>query len=288
MALFDQHLIVDWSANNGPKLGKDSIWACLVDRDCSPIIENHATRSQTMAWIRDVVDESIMMKKKLFIGFDFAFGYPDGTSRRLCGFPGWEGVWQILAGAVKDNKENESNRFEIAAAFNRERFADIDGPFWGHPPHLLGVHRGLRPTRPEYTDLAEKRIVEERVPSAQPTWKLAYPGSVGSQTLLGIKRLEFLRRRYAKKIAIWPFETEFSKKLRRPIVVAEVYPSLVEAKPLKGEVKDAAQVRVLAEYFSKLDAEDKFKPLLSAPAELTEEERQIIISEEGWIVGAPA
>ena len=32
MPLFDQYMIIDWSAANSPKRGKDSIWIARADR----------------------------------------------------------------------------------------------------------------------------------------------------------------------------------------------------------------------------------------------------------------
>jgi hypothetical protein len=120
--------------------------------------------------------------------------------------------------------------------------------------------------------MIERRRVEERLPRAQPCWKLFTTGSVGSQSLLGLPRLQALRARYGDAIAVRPFETRDA-----PILLAEVYPSLldraVKARQRPGEILDAAQVRVLAEAFAGLE-----------PAHLDRILRDGC-PEEGWIAG---
>jgi hypothetical protein len=70
------------------------------------------------------------------------------------------------------------------------------------------------------------------------------------------------------------------------VVAAEVYPSLLEIKPLPGETKDLAQVRTTAEHFAKLDEASRlgaaFGPAKGTAADIvTDAER-----EEGWVLGA--
>ena len=103
-----------------------------------------------------------------------------------------------------------------------------------------------------------------------------------------VRRLKLAR---GEAMKIWPFETGL-KALGEAdlagvdVVAAEVYPSMVTAQPLPGEVKDAAQVRAIAEHFARLDEAGKLGALFghskSAPADLVTE----VQSEEGWILGA--
>ena len=65
--LFDSYVVVDWSGASSPRLGKDSIWYCVVDRhDRSPLPDSH----------RDDAGEN-KPKKKLKGG---PRGYSTGTS----------------------------------------------------------------------------------------------------------------------------------------------------------------------------------------------------------------
>jgi hypothetical protein len=70
------------------------------------------------------------------------------------------------------------------------------------------------------------------------------------------------------------------------VVAAEVYPSLIKAAPLPGEVRDLTQVRGLAEHLAKLDEAGKlggvFAPDKATPPDVVIDAQH----EEGWILGA--
>ena len=86
--------------------------------------------------------------------------------------------------------------------------------------------------------------------------------------------------------SIWPFQTPAP-----PVVLAEVYPSLVsraikQALMLAGKtdsgdcgVKDQMQVRILARCLFELSRANRLSPLLHTPA-------GSVRTEEGWILGA--
>ena len=107
--------------------------------------------------------------------------------------PAWRHMWRRICADIRDDEENRNNRFDVAENWNRF----ISGepfPFWGNVreeerSHLL--RKRFRGHGDE--DLPERRLVEAMTPTAQPVWKLAYAGSVGSQTLLGIPRVWTLR-----------------------------------------------------------------------------------------------
>lgn len=278
MPIFDRIVMVDWSAAAVPTTGRDSIWIGEAAR--API--NVPTRAAAMAWLRDAARDAIGTGRKLLIGFDFAFGYPVGTAARFGG--GWQGVWSWLADRAADADSNANDRFEVAADFNG-RFSEVEGPLWGLPPRRAVDGVGPRKPAALPPGIPARRVVERLVPSASPVWKLAYTGAVGSQTLLGIARLERWRRdpAFADTLAVWPFETEFADVLERPVTLAEIYPSLFPVEQRADEVRDAAQVRTLAEGFAQLDAADALRPHLAGPSD--PEARRLALAEEGWIMG---
>ena len=290
MPLSDRHVIVDWSAANAPKRGRDSISMCGMEIAGGQVretaLDNIATRDLAMQRLYAMIDDALAANKRLCIGLDFAFGYPRGGAKRITGQGRWEEMWIHLAANVQDDEANKSNRFDLAAKLNREAFDGLEGPFWGLPNGHNGRYPGLGPKRPTYSDLPERRLVEQKVTRAQPVWKLAYTGSVGSQTLLGIARLAALRARYGSKVAIWPFETKFAEKLEAPILITEVYPSRMAARAESGLPKDAIQVRTLCSRFAGLDSRNGFAEHLACPSSLSDDERRIVLAEEGWIVGA--
>ena len=283
---FDRFCMVDWSAASVPVRGADSIWIAHCRAGGADMaVRNEPTRSRAMDWIAGAIDRALAAGARLLLGFDFAFGYPAGLCARL-GVPDWRGVWAFLRDALRDEDDNANDRFALAARLNRTAFADVsEGPFWGHPPKAR--HESLLPKRPPYDAVAERRLVERRVRSAQPVWKLAYTGAVGSQTLTGIARLEGLRRRYRGPIAIWPFETDFAHNCARPVVICEIYPSLLPLETRQGEVKDAAQVRTVAHHAASLSTAERLHDWLAEPMGLRENEREVVLREEGWIAGAP-
>ena len=125
MTLFNGYVAVDWSASTEPVRGENSIWSAICDPDGPPRLENPDTREAAMERIKTLLDEATAKGRRLICGFDFSFGYPEGTAHGLTGRVGlagraaWEVVWDQIAGAIVDHPNNRNNRFEAAAALNR-------------------------------------------------------------------------------------------------------------------------------------------------------------------------
>jgi precorrin-8X/cobalt-precorrin-8 methylmutase len=289
VSAFDRYVAVDWSAANSPVTGKDSVWIGEAVHTVSGIelrpSRNPRTRSAAMAEIEDILGDALSRRERVMLGFDFVFGYPAGAAKALTGERGWRALWWQLAGLVEDGDDNRSNRFEVAAHLNLQ-LADAGHHYWGHPPGREYV--GLAPTRPvaSYAEIAERRIAEDWSKGPQPVWKLTGAGSVGSQSMLGIARLERLRRdpRFAEHIAIWPFETGFEVDLSRAIIVVEIYPSLIDPRP-DVTPRDRAQVEGCVVRFAELDAAGMLVDILASPPGLSDRDREDILAEEGWIAG---
>ena len=285
MSLFDAYIAVDWSASNVPKSGGDSIW--ISERNASgeacPSV-NPRTRGEAMRLLERRISSALAKGERLLVGFDFPFGYPAGTAAPIAGTPVWSALWQVLEDKVSDDEHNRSNRFDVAGELNA-CLSQAGLLFWGHPANRSYAHLGPKRDAAAYDVISEKRLVETVAKTAQPVWKLAYTGSVGSQALLGIPRLNRLRRQFEGQVAVWPFETAFAKDLSRPVVLAEIYPSLVQI-DRRIEPKDKAQVEAFTHYLWQADRTNGLAHLLSGPNGLTEGERQRVLSEEGWILGA--
>ncbi|HUF87565.1 MAG TPA: precorrin-8X methylmutase [Thermohalobaculum sp.] len=295
-ALFDSYLIVDWSARSVPgpaRPSPDSLWWTLARRDGRRITAEPPAYARTRAEATDrlaaLLDAECRAGRRVLAGFDFPFGYPAGVAARLAGRPDALALWRWLAGQIRDDAANRNNRYAVAERINRAW--DGLGPMWGRPAHL--DHPALPPTaRARHGDghPPERRLADARARGAKTVWQLAYAGSVGSQILLGLPALERLRAdpRLAGHIAVWPFETGLAAP-EAPIVLAEVYPSLIRAAVAgarrESEVPDAAQTRVNALAFARLDAEGGLAPLFAGPPDLTPRERRLIETEEAWILG---
>ena len=134
-----------------------------------------------------------------------------------------------------------------------------------------------------------KEALKRKLGRPQPIWKIAYAGAVGGQSLTGIPSIEALKEK-VDGIALWPFEVplapfDWDALDDVKVVATEIYPSMVDVKALSSEIKDEAQVRIIAEYFAKLDENSKLAELFTGPKEASENEKSVISGEEGWILG---
>ena len=292
--VFDAYVMVDWSAASVPAAGADSIWIASAERRYSALtpvhLENPRTRRAASAMLADRLSDLVARDRVTLTGFDFAFGYPAGFARRLRGDGAdWRGVWKEIAARARDGDDNANNRFEVAAALN-QRISGGPFPFWGCPARAAGPL--LSPRKPAGFDatLAELRLCDRAAGGPHPVWKLAYPGCVGSQTLLGIAHLHALRHHpwFAEVARIWPFETGL-RALERPgtggwrVLFAEIYPSIFDSRAIAHQVKDARQVQAVVEHVSRLDETGGLAALFAGPPDLTTEQRQAIVTEEAWI-----
>jgi precorrin-8X/cobalt-precorrin-8 methylmutase len=288
--MFDAFVMVDWSAATVPRTGRDSIWICWHAKDGEKL-ENPPTRHAAKSILADWLAAAVQRGERVLIGFDFPFGYPSGFAARLgLSGPPWRAVWDEIAGLLRDSEENGNNRFEIAAEFNR-RVSNGCFPFWGRPPGFDAPFLGPKHHRAhESGGLAERRLVDLHIPSAQPCWKLLGAGSVGGQALTGIPVVRALRDdpRWIDCVRIWPFETGLQAPEQGTVVIAEVYPSLWAVSPAAGETKDAAQVRSVARSFADSDRAGSLAALFAGDPSLTPEQRQRVEAEEAWTLGVTA
>ena len=285
---FDRIAVVDWSAESGPKTGRDSIWIGIAEGERVES-ENPATRRQAEARLKELISETVESGGRLLIGFDFAFGFPAGFAPVLTGGQDAFSVWSWLAARLDDDARNRNNRFQVAAEANRA-LPGI-GPFWFLPkgsdiPEIpaLGSAR-------DGHGLSDLRAVDKRAKRAQSVWKLGGPGSVGSQTLTGLPVLHRLRAAFPGQVAVWPFENWQGAS----VVFAEVFPSLLSAEIValmpkrpadagrlgnkEWPVADAVQVRLLALALARLASRAEIAPLFEI------DESVPSLMEEGWILG---
>lgn len=289
--MFDQFVVVDWSAHSSPKRGGDSIWIARCDGDRTNV-ENHATRRSAERRLGEIVDAG--GGRRTLVGVDFSLGYPAGTAAALgFGADPWQSTISMLAELVDDDDRNANNRFEVAAGLNA-RISGRSAPFWGCPPARVGPM--LRPTKPRsFGPLGEWRIVEERLRRTgwRPfsSWQLLGAGAVGSQTLLGLPTVCRLLGHDRDRVHVWPFTTglDVPEIAAGTVVIAELWPSMLPTVVAEAEdgdmVRDEVQVRVAAAWLASAAAAGTIAGLF-AP-ELTAAERCIVEREEGWILGVP-
>jgi precorrin-8X/cobalt-precorrin-8 methylmutase len=295
MPLFDSYLMVDWSGAKRPCTGPDSIWLHVLGRRNGKLerlaLDNPPTRHTATGLIRSWLHHLVSERRRVLVGFDFPLGYPRGTAQRLgLGGTPWRAMWDRIADMMRDGANNANNRFAVADELNRELTGEAF-PFWGCPASANGKlgydhlqSKRLRGHLP--SDLPSHRLVEQRLPSAQPVWKLYGNGSVGGQALTGIPRVRGLRDDpdLAAVTRIWPFETGFALSEAR-IVITEIYPSLIACPPLASYPKDAAQVVATAEHYARLDEAGALDACFAGGKDLAALERRDAAREEGWVLG---
>ena len=275
--MFDRVIVVDWSAANLPTSATNranAVWIGCHDAE-GGAEWHHRTRAAAEAQIATLIETARAAGIRLLIGFDFAIGYPAGFAARLTGEARAPAVWHWLSGAITD-VENRNNRFEVATRINAA-FPEGPGPFWSHPSGQVWPGIPSRRGGIDYAalGLAEGRLAEAAVPRAKSPWMLFNPGSVGSQSLLGLPMIHRLSQ--LPGVAVWPFVAPDA-----PVVLVEVYPSLI-AGPVailanaEGLTADQAQVRLLSRALHRLARHDRLAPLFNTPPEA---------AEEGWILGA--
>lgn len=276
-------MAVDWSAANQPTKGKDSIWMAWIHAGAAQLqVDNLGTRQQAMDAIERWIATGLADNRRLLLGFDFAFGYPQGFAKAVTGRADWQGVWHKWCQSVEDSEDNRSNRFQLANDVNVELGGSV---FWGKPHQHSDRYHALPSKRPTNWLLSDRRVIENYVTAAKSVFQLAYNGAVGSQSILGIARLETLRQ--VCSVKIWPFETRFAEDLPKGpcAVLAEIYPSLVVSRVAPGEVKDRLQVEAMVRAMRDLDQAGRGAELLAPPTQATEQELETMLREEGSILG---
>lgn len=292
--LFDNYVMVDWSAAAKPATGADSIWIGVHRRDVRLQLRfeahNPPTRKAALDQLVAILADFDKRGDRTLIGFDFPLGYPEGTAAALKfdGTP-WAAMHQFLGKEIKDKPDNANNRFQVAAMMNR-LMSGGPFPFWGCPPRdVLTTLQSKKGRAHGSGDVPEHRRTELAAKGASPIWKLYTAGSVGSQALMGIPIVKKLRDLRADA-RIWPFETGYQPLTRDDldgvkIVIAEIYPSILKVSPVTGEVKDLSQVRAIGEHFASLDDAGKLSPAFGPAKGMEAHEIEAVVREEGWILG---
>jgi precorrin-8X/cobalt-precorrin-8 methylmutase len=314
MPLFDAYVMVDWSGGNGRRGGKqDCIWIAhgyATARE--PTTVSPYSRTQAEQMLRSLIQAVVARNNRILVCADFAYGYPAGFASLLPqatgdAVPPWRRVWQYLKQRLQDDlstrpgrkPSNCSNRFEVASAINAAvAGAASDGPFWClfKPGSHAGVPQ-LQPAQPfacSTGKIAALRITDRRAASDTP-FRLFGNGSVGSQVLTGLPRLESLRGDLELEAcsAVWPFETGWAPAIGPwldsglRVLHAEIYPSV--RPPLPDPIKDRGQVRAIWHWARDLDAKGLLGHEFAIPNDVASGSRDdfLIRAEEGWILGCP-
>ena len=257
---------------------------------------NPSTRLEARHLILDQTRSLIARGNRVLLGFDFAMGYPDGTAKalRLDGpSPPWKRMLDHLASQTTEHADNSNTRFQLAADMN----AAMTGrphPFWGATKtkvsETLSMKKGDFQNDLAFREhrMCERWIRENFKANPKSVWQLTGIGSVGSQALLGLPTLAYLKE-HIDDAQIWPFETGFKALTPNDLqntscVLAEIYPSTVKITPKTGETVDEIQVKTLSKHLESLDSAGNLASAFGPPDSISDREIHKITTEEGWIL----
>ena len=275
MKAFDTVLVVDWSAGkrSGPKPCKDAIWLGLTRDGYSEEPQYCRSRQEAEAAITALIDAELGAGRRLLCTFDFPFGYPAGFARHVMGTTDPFAMWDWLEAQITDAADGSNNRYEVAQTLNQ--MFEGAGPFWGKShgdkwPEIPYKKAGIT-----YDVMPEKRACDAISKASSSCFQLAFPPTVGGQMMMGLPMLNRLRR--LAGVQVWPFETWENA----PVVLAEIWPGVIEgavkAAQGAGEIRDRAQVRLLADALALFPVEEIAAHMRDIPA---------AAREEAWILGA--
>ena len=259
----------------------DRCWLAWRNSQATAPAEYFRTRLDTEARVRKLLLDH---PGPALVAWDFPHGYPAGS-----GLGGGRALARSFADLITDGADGANNRFEVAAALNRQLGAP-PGPLWGCPAGRAGPDLSDRKQPFRARGFDEWRLVDRRVRALgrniQSAWKLYTTGSVGSQILMGLPTLFRLLTdpELGPRSRLWPFETDWDAALGA-IVHAEMWPSLADHQAQSHAIKDARQVLAARDW---LWAEDRARALrhwLAEPAGLTPTQSKTCLTEEGWIIG---
>src|SRR5262249_35236708 len=134
MPLFDAYVMVDWSASDRRRSGRqDCIWIAHGSAEAAaPVAVSPPSRTEAERIIRAELQSVVTRNKgRVLLCADFGYGYPTGFASLLpnsCSakLPPWRIVWQYVHKHIQDDigtkpgqqSTNRSNRFEVANEIN--------------------------------------------------------------------------------------------------------------------------------------------------------------------------
>jgi molybdopterin molybdotransferase len=265
---FQTIAMVDWSGGNdtGTNPREDAIWVAVsrLGQLETPVYLRN--RVEAEKWLAGLIDAEMQASRRVLIGFDFPFGYPKGFAAALTGRADPFAVWEWFERQIQDTP-TLNNRFDLAGQIN-QALGQGQGPFWSNGLRKRDI-AGLPRTKAGYVNpFPDRRAAELRAKGSFTCWQMAGAGAVGSQVFTGLPVLSRLRKRFAGRVAVWPFEA-----LDKPVAFVEIWPSLTVTPAPENMIKDAWQVQETVRQVAALDA-DVLARILDVTA-----------PEEGWIFG---
>jgi hypothetical protein len=255
---FDEFIAIDWS---GAARGYDGIAAAFCRRGHSaPALIIAPGRRWTRREITEWLKSKLAGRKRLLIGFDFAFGFPFESDLGYLGgrVPEVAGIfdlWELI-----ESKSCDESDFGCLRFVNDPDYASL---FWT---------AGTRPAEwIERKRLTEHACAAETGTRPDTLYKMLHSKQVGKASITGMRVLHHIRSSKQSGTAIWPFE-----KVRKSAMV-EIYPTMFR-KQAAGSI---AKLRSLAELNAALTALGSQAMTASARTKLSDHETDALLSAAG-------
>ena len=193
-----RYMAVDWSGNARKSVQRKAIRLAMAEEGRLVRLEGGRTRDEMI----DLLVGEIKSGGSTFIGFDFAFSFPQ---------------WYLQERQL----DSVENLWKLAAQEQEEWLNGRTWPFWGRPgpyehrPGDLGENRRFRQTDEDHENGNPKSV-----------FQVYGGGAVGTGTIRGLPALARLQDAGA---AIWPFDDS------QPggATVIEIYPRLFYGRAVK-------------------------------------------------------
>jgi hypothetical protein len=262
---FDAFIAIDWS---GAARAYNGIAAAICRKGRTPpeVVPppgRRWTRGEIAEWLKRRLEE----RKRLLIGFDFAFGFPYED----CGYLGGQAdgvdnifaLWELIEAKSGGDADFGCSRF----------LADpIYSPlFWTAGPKPQEWVERKRQTEHACAELTKTR--------PDTLYKLLHSKQVGKASITGMRVLRYVRSCRKDCVAIWPFET------LRTSAVVEIYPTMFR----KRATGSVAKLRSMADLNLALDVLHSDPIPKIRGTRLSDHETDALISAAGmrWIASKP-
>ncbi len=206
-------------------------------------------------WSRRVIAEWLveqLYSKRIIVGIDHCFSLPDAWYERQ-GIRDWK---QML------------NVFPRLWPTHHNTYVDFLWEIDGAPPP-----GGIKD---------ELRITETWTPSAKSVFRFDGPGAVGKSSWAGIPWLAHIRKEIGDRVHFWPFDGWTPPENKS--VIAEIYPSMFSRRyPREDRNSHEHDAYAVSRWLSEMDRTGRLEAYFHP--QLTDDERRIAETIEGWVLG---